>query len=79
MMYLLTSLAILFGLGAITCVLVWKLYFDPEGKNCTAKFLEYKVCASVRIRMGGVQHLILNHFGRMDQDSLSAVWSTAQI
>ena len=32
MMYLLTSLAILFGLGAITCILVWKLYFEPTGK-----------------------------------------------
>ena len=38
MMYLLTSLAILFGLGAITCILVWKLYFEPTGKlvlSCT--------------------------------------------
>jgi hypothetical protein len=32
MMYLLTSLAILFGLGAITCILVWKLYFEQSGK-----------------------------------------------
>lgn len=30
-MYVLTSLAILFGLGAITCILVWKLYFEPTG------------------------------------------------
>lgn len=32
MMYLLTSFAILFGLGAITCILVWKLYFEQSGK-----------------------------------------------
>jgi hypothetical protein len=32
MLYLLTSLAILFGLGAITCILVWKLYLEQNGE-----------------------------------------------
>lgn len=30
-MYLLTAKAILFGLGAITCIVVWKLYFEQSG------------------------------------------------